>query len=298
MPATQLDNAYEPPAEFDVVVSMYGESPTLITNMMSALSRSSFIRERDSRRLFIYTKDTAADLDKIKTFTGATAVTLLPNKGREGETYLHHITTQWDNLARHTLFTQAEVHNPRETYTRIRDYFVSDTGMLSLGFSGHVCEDCESCTDRWGWSDDSSRVVPDLYSRVYANESCAASKTPILLSYKGQFIASAQRIRGIDRDIYADLHTALVDEDSWAHDVDYLHGRKDDMNAPVLGYTLERMWGLLLQCSGDMRIAAKCPSLLSGLSGWRKKTTTSFWSMRWGSDEGDQGLRDCQCLDS
>ena len=38
----------------------------------------------------------------------------LPNEGREGHTYLHHIIHDYDNLARRVIFSQAEpfVHNP------------------------------------------------------------------------------------------------------------------------------------------------------------------------------------------
>jgi hypothetical protein len=113
--------------------------------------------------------------------------------------------------------------------------------MLDLGFRGHsyTCKD----TDRWGWSDNSG-IISYVYDSIYHAE-CS----PFLLSYKGQFVMSASRIRGNSKDIYSYLHQALVDPASWAHQEPYLQGRPDAMSAPVLGYTVERLWNLLFQCS-------------------------------------------------
>ena len=91
---------------------------------------------------------------KIKHQAGATTVVILPNIGREGGTYLHHIVKRWDSLAKQTIFLQAEIHNPREFWPHLNNYFVPDkTGFLSLGWSGSVCN-CHSCTDRFDWQDD------------------------------------------------------------------------------------------------------------------------------------------------
>ena len=90
-------------------------------------------------------------------------------------------------------------------------------------------------------------------------------------------MVSAARIRGIDKSIYQDLWNAFADEKSWAHQDEFVRGRKDSMSAPLVGYTMERIWNLLFQCS-DMDIAWKCPTLLSQ---WRI-----------GGD-----VSDCQCFD-
>jgi hypothetical protein len=36
----------------------------------------------------------------------------VPNVGREGHTFLHHIVEHYDNLADHTLFCQETPHHP------------------------------------------------------------------------------------------------------------------------------------------------------------------------------------------
>lgn len=267
-----LDTNYTSSSQLDIVVSMYNEAPESVINMMAQLDRIPIIASRNPR-LLVYSKDESVNVTSLQTETGATRVIHLANYGREGETYLYHILNNWDDLAKHTIFLQAGIHNPRELYPRIRDYFTPQTGMLSLGFSGNTCH-CNSCGDRWGWSDQSG-IISRTYEQVH-HDSCAES-TRILLSYKGQFIASAPRIRGVHHAVYETLHTALVDEKSWAHQEPYLADRPDSLNAPLLGYTLERLWSTLFQCS-DLDVALRCPTLLSG-------------TRRWGSPA------DCQCFD-
>ena len=185
---TYLDSAYRPSSRLEIVISMYDESPEMVGSTIAQLLQiPAIVSARPS--LTIYSKLENTDLKDLAARTGATNVFQIPNRGREGETYLHHILTRWDHLARHTLFMQADVHNSRELFPRIKDYFVDATGMLSLGFSGTSCR-CDRCGDRWGWFDVSS-VIPDVYRRVYKRD---CSTSPTLLTYKGQFIASAARI--------------------------------------------------------------------------------------------------------
>lgn len=275
-PPAHLDLEYQPQFDIDIVVSMYKEPVDRLDSVLKSILQLPAFQGK-SQRLIIYTKDEQADVPFIKQATHAFHVVQLPNIGREGETFLRHIITQWDNLAAHTMFIQGGIHNPREFVPRVRDYFdPRSTGMLSLGFSGNVC-DSEDCGDRFGWRDD-TKLVPSLYMKAYHTEKIY-SRT--LLNYKGQFIASARRIRGVRKAIYQDLWDTLKNPDSWVHRKEFLRdqkdGEKDEMSAPIFGYTLERVWGVLMQCS-DLEIAWKCPTLLSG-------------RRRGGSK------RDCQCFD-
>lgn len=271
-PLPQLDLAYQPAHGFDVVISMYKEPVESIQSIMEELSAIPAIAE-SSPRLFLYTKDEdmeSSDIAELGNTTNAFKVIKLPNFGREGETYLEHILLNWDSLARQTLFVQADVHNPREFFNRVKDYYSPNTGMLSLGFSGKSCETA-NCGDRWNWYEEEG-LLNDVCKRV-DGETCKN----ILLSYKGQFIASAKRIRAIDRELYEELKEAMTDADSWAHKEPYLKGRPDSLNAPRFGYTMERLWSVVMQCSTE-EIAWRCPTLLS--------------RTRRGGD-----ITDCQCLD-
>lgn len=148
-----LDHTYDSTnnSRFDIVISMYTESPESVKTMIESLKTTSFL-QTITPNVIVYTKDPHANLELLKSSTGADTIYQLENLGREGGTYLHHIVSKWDSLAEQTLFIQAHAHNIRELLPRINDYLVAGTGMLSLGFTGVTC-DCNSCTDRWGWED-------------------------------------------------------------------------------------------------------------------------------------------------
>lgn len=265
-----LDRHYQATLATEVVISMYNEPTDDVAELIQSLRHMPRLSDV---HVTIYIKDTNIKMENVKRQTKANDVVVLPNIGREGETYLYHILTRWDTLAAETIFLQAHIHNPREFYGRFDRYYrPSQTGFLSLGWSGVVC-DIEDCSDEFLWRDETH-----LFPRIQARISNSATDPHALLNYKGQFIVSAARIRGIDQSIYHDLRQALVDEKSWAHQEPYLRGQEDSMSQPLFGYTLERIWNLLFQCS-DMQVAWKCPSLISG---WRP-----------GGDIGD-----CQCFDS
>jgi hypothetical protein len=264
-----LDCEYTPQAPVELVISMYKEPVHEVALLVSRLKAMPNLRDL---RIHIYIKDNEVNIDRARIGIGADKITLLQNIGREGQTYLYHILNNWDALAKHTIFLQADVHNPREFYPRIRNYFdPAQTGMLSLSWPGQVCN-CEECGDHFGFWD-TTHLFPRIYNRVYNSTKC----DKVLLSYKGQFVVSAKRIRGVDISIYRDLHDTFVNESSWAHDKGYLQGRPDSMSAPTFGYTMERMWNLLFQCN-SIDVAWKCPTLLS--------------RSRIGGD-----IKDCQCFD-
>ncbi|CZR68518.1 uncharacterized protein PAC_18417 [Phialocephala subalpina] len=284
---TSFDLSYKPQSKFDIVISMYQESPTSVKSMVERIKSTAYLSALSDVSVIIYTKDPASDLHILKRETGADIVSRLPNTGREGGTYLHHIVSNWDSLAEKTMFIQAHPHNIRELIPRINDYLVPQTGMLSLGFTGVTCQ-CGSCSDRWGW-EDKWAVVPTLYEKIYGAP--CDSNQEITLSYKGQFIASAARIRGIGKKNYKNLLDAITSRDGWAHNATMLAlggngdeggmdevGEGDSPSNPYFGFTVERIWGLLIQCGTDKAVAARCPSLLSGMGR--------------GDDVGD-----CQCLD-
>jgi hypothetical protein len=248
-----FDYAYSSNQSVEVVISMYREPAEDVAALISSLQA---IPSLTTARIHVYSKDPNAESNDLRNSTGAHKVTTLPNVGREGETYLHHILSQWHTLANHTLFVQAEVHQRTELLWRLRTLFDPlHTGMLDLGPQGHSFR-CEG-SDKWGWSDKSG-VVSRVYADIY-HKPCES----FLLSYKGQFIVSAGRIRGVGKYVYQHLHQALSDPGSWAHNEPYLQGRPNDMSTPVFGYTMERLWGLIFQCS-ESPLVLGCPGVQSG----------------------------------
>ncbi|KAK0101476.1 hypothetical protein ONS95_006646 [Cadophora gregata] len=275
---TTFDTAFVPSSRFEIVVSMYKEDPASVQAMLKAIKSTTFLTTLQPR-VIIYTKDPMQDLYKLKEATDADLVERLDNLGREGGTYLWHIVNKWDELAEQTMFIQAHAHNMRELIPRINSYLTKETGMLSLGFTGVTCP-CSNCTDRWGW-EDKWGVIPALYEKIYSR-ACEA-KEHVLLSYKGQFVASARRIRGIDRNIFGGLLTAITSKKGWSYDASSqdIAGASTDEDSPsnpYFGFAMERVWGLVMQCGTNAGVAAMCPSLLSG--------------MGMGGN-----VEDCQCLD-
>jgi hypothetical protein len=271
--ATVLNPIKSTSSAFDIVVSAYTEDPASTKQMLDSIKKTVYLSNVHAN-VILYTKNQDANLTALKESTGADVVILLDNAGREGGTYLYHIVKNWDVLAEKTMFIQAHAHNMRELLPRINDYLVDETGMLSLGFSGVTCN-CLGCEDRWGWKDN-DKVIPSLYQEIY-NQTCEPD-TSILLSYKGQFVASASRIRGIKKSIYEKLLLAITTKEAWNPEgnATNFENKVDD---PRFGFTMERLWSMVMQCATDPRVAARCPSLLSGKS-----------------IGGD--VRDCQCLDT
>ena len=279
LPATKspdhLDWEFQPLSNFDVVISLYDESLQLTRDTFAAIASIPSIRSLDPR-LIIYTKHPSADPEEIRAVTNATDVIHLPNVGREAQTYLQYILDRWDNLPCQVLFTQAEMHFLDDALARLKFFHSNDTGMMSLAESGWTCS-CEHCNDEQ-WTE-GNHTIARTYMAVNDGERCDR----VLESYRGQFIVSGRRIRGISKSIYEQLNNELVDEQSWAHREPFTKVRaswsrsEDSMSAPLFGYTLEKFWNVLFQCSNP-RVAWACPSVDSGITRWTSK-------------------EDCQCLD-
>lgn len=267
-----LDVAYQATQDFDIVISMYREDPNAVSGILKEIIAT--LASSTSYRVLIYTKNEEWKEPEMRADFPDAEIIHRPNIGREGETYLYHILSRWDDLARHTLFTQAYPDNFEELLFRMKQHLVPETGMMGLSFVSEIC-DCHLCQGPF-WHD---------YSGVLAKTYELANKRPcdwLLLSYKGQFIASAARIRGAGQEVYRYLEDALVEEDSWAHQPEYWTGLglgTDSMNAPILGFTLERLWFAIMQCS-NMKVPAHCHTMIS------TNTTPS-----------NVTADDCQCFD-
>ena len=161
---------------------------------------------------------------RVKERTGADSVKFLPNVGREAATYLHHIVSRWDDLAEHTMFIQAELHDIDLVIQRIDDFFIPSTGMLSLGFGFNTCN-CNNCSEPSSPGTVWSRI-PQIYSAVHG-EMCP-TEHDIIIGFQGQFLVSARRIRGTSRRVYKHLMTLLeADGYHWIHNDKHSEGFDD-----------------------------------------------------------------------
>lgn len=266
-----LDKSFLPRHPLDIVVARYDEKASEVARHIGELLSLSPIKSLDPR-VVIYNKESIArnstafklDLQQHMSTFSALDVTVrdLENVGRESDTYLEHISSHWNDLANHTIFIQASVHYAPTVYLRhLQDYFIPSTGFLSLAPSG-FCKSCDICFDH-DWTE-----TPGLLQTIFGDFNHGAECKDVVLTYRGQFVASAARIRGNELGTYRRwldelrqpqgfLHTPPYTESVWSR-------KNDSMSAPRIGFTLERLWGTMLQCN-QRRIAHRCPSLLSPL---------------------------------
>lgn len=255
------------------MVAHYSESLPELRSTLAAITSLPALAARKPN-VIVYTKHATTPLASIASalHLPEASVRRLPNRGREGGTYLTHLLTNWDDLAAHTLFMQAHVHNEFYLLQRLRDYFAANTGYLSFGFSGKSCP-LTACVDEWGWRD-RYHQLPSIYTLLFGRLPPPGRFT---LSYKGQFIVSAQRARGVSKEKLQILQNVLEGPES-PYSRNVAEDGEQGRDAPRFGFVLERAWGLVFACA-DGKLAKTCPSL------WRQRR------------EGE-ALADCQCLDS
>lgn len=271
----ELDKSFNHTRALDIVIARYDEPASAVAKHLAELLALPSL-EILHPAVVVYDKhenyenrhNFANDLYGIHKAISASSRTNLTvqsmsNIGRETDTYLHHITTRWSDLANHTIFMQAGVHfGPKAYVSRIRDYFVPSTGFLSLAPSDYFCTSCDDCYDR-AWSED-----PRLLRRIYKDFNQGTECEDIVLTYRGQFVVSAARIRGNKISVYSRWLDELRQPQSRLHTTPYTDNpwntKKDSLSAPRAGFTFERLWGTIFQCN-DRRIADRCPSLLNGI---------------------------------
>ena len=296
-----LDTMYRPPKlrSFDIIIAHSENDPvSTITDLIETFTTHHLIRYFNPR-VTIYSKDAAFNLstpsaESLKgTFEGDVSITTLHNSGGVAATFLHHILFSWTFMPVQTIFLSTSTVTPFTLpliKNRVSDYFtpmgfplpdaVPKSGFLNLGES-ETCY-CGKCFDSLGW-EDTFHLVPSMWSAARPGTNTCDS---VLLTYGNNFVASAARIKGTKKDVWQMLYDGLVDRDlanAWAHKKEKMpvvlegeegrgrfakgavYGEGDSLEKPYLGLTVERLWGVLLQCSTP-DVAWGCPSLEVG---WR-----------------------------
>lgn len=280
----RLDTNFVPKIDLDVVVARYDRPWEDTMNEVDLLLHAENLQDLQVR-IIVYNKGVdEMDSDELVLRPNLKIIPL-ENIGREGGSYLEHIVSRWDELARQTLFIQEWPHDTGLLRQRIADYLAPSTGFMSLSYAG-VITDCHHPHDR-SWSQD-SKVVSGLYEKF--NSLPASECKDVVLTYRGQFIASGARIRGNDKSLYEGMLRELQDPESWMHSEQFTNSPwnrdirpADSLKSPVFGYTLERMWGVMMQCS-NARVASRNPSLLG-----------AYVHSAWFGEKFP--LEDVQCLD-
>ena len=256
--------------QLHLVIAHYNEEPFWMRRWIDSLRSISYIQELGIK-VIIYTKGPDTDLAALKETTVADEVFQLPNVGREGSTYLHHILKIYNDPPPFTMFTQAiikkgqylsgEIEDEHVAelkdwlYNRLSEKFTSDIGFMSLDRKHDICY-CGHCTDMG--RRDFYPLWPQLYA-ILEGTVCQELEGNVL-SFNGHFIVSRKRILSRPRSIYEYLQELVnAPEHHWLHsepepkwfEKDKGKSIPDD---PKFGHTLERLWHVIFNCSNPTQM--------------------------------------------
>ena len=258
--------------ELHAVIAHHSENPLLIKAWTDSLRSIPYARQLGTK-VIIYTKGLSSqtDISALQNDTGADSVISLPNIGREGSIYLHHILDHYHNPPAYTLFAQAEPQaaqiesGPRMgalqdwLMDRLKRRFTSTTAFMSLA-SHHDIGRCGYYTDM-SPQGHIYPLWPQLYALIEGNV-CAKNQTQVT-TYHGHFIVSRQRILARPRKLYKHLQELVnAPEDHWIHgeqDPTWFEQHKGPSKPsnPKFGHTLERLWHTMFGC-GDPAEVVDC----------------------------------------
>ncbi|WVQ86296.1 hypothetical protein IAT38_008465 [Cryptococcus sp. DSM 104549] len=220
-------------SDYDLVVAHYDEDLQMMRETVEAVLQH--IPSSSTRRVIIYSKGDRSNAGLRELLEIADEVVAIPNVGREGETYLNHITRNWEEaatgLAEKTIFMQ---HHLR-----------SRTGFMSFGpYLNQTCG-----VDSAG--QEHPRMA-DIYS-MFRGTFCPP--IPALATWAGQFVVSKKRILDNDLSIYVNLRALFhAPEDHWIWKEGWWNNKPSN---PTLGHALERAWPVIFDCT-DPSIAKTC----------------------------------------
>lgn len=251
-----------PKPQLNIVIAHYDEEPYYIKVWTDSLRSIPYMQEL-GMRIIIYTKG-SMELASIKDASGVDEVIELPNVGREGGTYLHHLLNVYDDPPQFTLFAQAKLKKAQEEGSgkmtqwlqdRLRTKFDNETGFMSMDRKHDICY-CGHCTDMG--QDDFYPLWPQIYSMLQGKV-CQRLEGHVL-SFNGHFIVSRKRILARSRGIYQYLQ-ALVNapQDNWLHSepeprwFEKEKGKSIPSN-PKFGHTLERLWHTIFTCDDPTKV--------------------------------------------
>jgi len=215
----------------DVVIAHYDPAVEQAENLLRLIEVPTIMEKNP--RWIMYNKNEGKRpilLDKMK----FDEVIDLPNIGREGQTYLHHMISRNDVLADHTLFCQDAPHNMDRVVMRLGNLFTNRTGFLSLSLEQMCpCGGCPCPLDH----------ITEFYAMV-SNSICIGD---FMAAMTGCFVVSRRRIQSVRIEKLEYMKEML--EAPLGH---FIHQQgyntESKPSSPAVGHIVERMWSVAFNC--------------------------------------------------
>jgi hypothetical protein len=234
----------------DLVLSHWNE-PLVNVSAFVARARASLPHARLAR-VFLYTHAPAGSLPASEV-PPDWAVFHSDNAGRESHNYLNFLAQHARNTSDLVWFSQARPdHYMNDKLWPRLPLITHRTGMLGLS----IIETCD-CDGR------AYPQLGPLLREVHAmalHQFCGTAHTggtarsgaphTYRCFFNGEFVVSAQRIRGQPHRLYTYLRDALqAPAGHWLHAASAAPGRQPSSVAdPTFGFVMERSWNLLFKC--------------------------------------------------
>ncbi|KAF3913324.1 hypothetical protein ABW20_dc0102895 [Dactylellina cionopaga] len=226
--------------DLDIVLSYYEEDLDEVKRILKEM-RSIFETRNLSIRVHLYTKNEIFDPKYLGHLLDTHDVITMKNEGKEGGAILRYIIDNYTKLPQHTLFTQAIPHQEQKFLKWIDTYFFDGTGALSL--DGYLTCGCYPCDDGISGENHIWHRIPEIHALSHGRP---CPRDGVLISGKGQMIASRENIKSTKLAVYEMLWDSLVNFTNVERLPDWF--KTDTAKDPYFGHTLERSWMILFDC--------------------------------------------------
>ena len=225
------------------MVAHYNEELEGVASYIDTLRQLPTIAPRHPA-VWFYTKgsDSQEALANISTWVKPDHIIHLFNIGREGHTYLTHITENMHDLADFTLFTQAQAGSVELAVLRLTQMFTQHTGLLALS-DVWPCS-CDGCL----MPEEKLASQRDIYS-LFSNTLCPGE---ITVFARGMFLVSSRRI------LQNSLEKYVLVKDVFEAPNHVIHRGNADLSAPDFGTQPAPTHLLLHACMHQLQFVLAC----------------------------------------
>ncbi|KAJ3017494.1 hypothetical protein HKX48_003522 [Thoreauomyces humboldtii] len=246
--------------QLEIVISAYETSPGSLKAQLDSIKAHPNVGSRNLV-VTVYHKDPNLDESSYLQESGVDRVIRLPNVGREGETYLHHMSDRYDSLAEYTLFMQETGHDlgdggPLPHWANDRLDVFQDRSFISLAHTSWLFT-MNCLRHDYVYTPDVMRRIPQVFA-LATGRICPGDIVVIdgvidlalsKFSAKGQFIVHRDQVRKQPVRLYQYLDSVIsADQSNFVHIGSAQDGNPSQPSNPYFGHVIERSYHMLFDC--------------------------------------------------